>query len=168
MTSALHPARMSAAERLAEIAEILAAGLVRLRVRKSTPLSRDCGESSHTPKSTDVKLTKSCFLSPTYEIRTKSAKSRGSEKDGRRERILGLRRGAAVQSFVREGQCLLGIFPPRRADREYLVRCDWRRERNRNPTFSGLWINVGRLPVHPRSAPDVQFRVMTQGRSPVR
>ena len=36
--------RMSAAERLDEIADILAAGLIRLRARQSTPLSRDCGE----------------------------------------------------------------------------------------------------------------------------
>ena len=64
-------------------------------------------------------------------------KSRGLEKDGRRERILGLRRGAAVQSFVREGPCLLGIFARSQAGREYLARCDWRRETNRNPTFSG-------------------------------
>ena len=38
--------RMSAAERLDEIADILAAGLIRLRARKSSPLSRDHGESS--------------------------------------------------------------------------------------------------------------------------
>ena len=37
---------MSAAERLAEIAEILAAGLIRLRARQSSHLSPDCGESS--------------------------------------------------------------------------------------------------------------------------
>ena len=42
----LHPSHMSAAERLAEIAEILAAGLMRLRARKSSPLSADRGESS--------------------------------------------------------------------------------------------------------------------------
>jgi len=36
---------MSAAERLDEIAEILAAGLVRLRARKSSSISADCGES---------------------------------------------------------------------------------------------------------------------------
>ena len=42
----LHPRHMSAAERLDEIADILAAGLIRLRERKSTPLSRDRGESS--------------------------------------------------------------------------------------------------------------------------
>ena len=34
------------AERLDEIADILAAGLIRLRARKSSPLSRDRGESS--------------------------------------------------------------------------------------------------------------------------
>jgi hypothetical protein len=42
----LHPRHMSAAERLDEIADILAAGLIRLRARKSSALSRDRGESS--------------------------------------------------------------------------------------------------------------------------
>jgi hypothetical protein len=42
----LHPRHMSAAERLDEIADILAAGLTRLRARKSSGLSRDRGESS--------------------------------------------------------------------------------------------------------------------------
>jgi hypothetical protein len=42
----LHPEEMTPAERLAEIAEILAAGLMRLRARKSTPLSAHPGESS--------------------------------------------------------------------------------------------------------------------------
>jgi hypothetical protein len=42
----LHPDRMTPAERLDEIAEILAAGLMSLRVRKSSPLSRDPEESS--------------------------------------------------------------------------------------------------------------------------
>jgi hypothetical protein len=42
----LHPEEMTPADRLAEIAEILAAGLVRLRAGQSTPLSRDGGESS--------------------------------------------------------------------------------------------------------------------------
>ena len=42
----LSPDRMSAAERLAEIAEILAAGLMRLRARQSSHLSADHGESS--------------------------------------------------------------------------------------------------------------------------
>jgi hypothetical protein len=37
---------LSAPERLAEIAEILAAGLMRLRARQSSHLSPDCGESS--------------------------------------------------------------------------------------------------------------------------
>jgi hypothetical protein len=46
MYNALDPRRLSAAERLDEIAEILAAGLMRLRARKSSPLSRDHGESS--------------------------------------------------------------------------------------------------------------------------
>ena len=36
----------SHAERLAEIAEILAAGLMRLWARQSSPLSPDCGEIS--------------------------------------------------------------------------------------------------------------------------
>jgi hypothetical protein len=42
----LSPDQMSTAERHDEIAEILAAGLMRLRARKSSPLSRDHGESS--------------------------------------------------------------------------------------------------------------------------
>ena len=37
---------MTAAERLDEIAEILAAGLIRLRARKSSQISADRGESS--------------------------------------------------------------------------------------------------------------------------
>jgi hypothetical protein len=43
--NAVHPDRMTSDERIAEIAEILAAGLMRLRARKSSPLSRDHGES---------------------------------------------------------------------------------------------------------------------------
>ena len=46
MSNALHPDLMSAAERLDEIAEILAAGLMRLRARQSTPLFPDGGDSS--------------------------------------------------------------------------------------------------------------------------
>ena len=46
MNNALHPSHMSAADRLAEVAEILAIGLMRLRARKSTPLSPHSGESS--------------------------------------------------------------------------------------------------------------------------
>lgn len=46
MSNALDPQRMTPAERLDEIAEILAAALMRLRARKSSPLSADCGESS--------------------------------------------------------------------------------------------------------------------------
>ena len=42
----LHTSRMSAAERLDEVAEILAAGLMRLRARQSSPLSARYGESS--------------------------------------------------------------------------------------------------------------------------
>jgi hypothetical protein len=42
----IDPERLSAAERLDEIAEILAAGLMRLKARKSTPLSAHSGESS--------------------------------------------------------------------------------------------------------------------------
>ncbi len=44
--NALHPSHMSAAERLDEIAEILATGLMRLRARQSSPLSGSIGESS--------------------------------------------------------------------------------------------------------------------------
>ena len=42
----IHPSDMTAVERLAEIAEILAAGLIRLRARKSSELSPIRGESS--------------------------------------------------------------------------------------------------------------------------
>jgi hypothetical protein len=43
--NALHPNRMSTAERLDELASILAAGLIRLRARKSRQLSVDQGDS---------------------------------------------------------------------------------------------------------------------------
>jgi hypothetical protein len=46
MHNAIRADRLSAAERLDEISEILAAGLMRLRARKSSPLSPDHGESS--------------------------------------------------------------------------------------------------------------------------
>lgn len=46
MSNPLRPDLMAPAERLDEIAEILAAGLMRLRARKSSPLSRDSGVSS--------------------------------------------------------------------------------------------------------------------------
>jgi hypothetical protein len=42
----LNPNRMTPAERLDEIAEILAAGLIRIRARQSTPLSAERRESS--------------------------------------------------------------------------------------------------------------------------
>ena len=40
----LHPDHMAPAERVAEIAEILARGLIRLRARKSSPLTPDRGD----------------------------------------------------------------------------------------------------------------------------
>lgn len=46
MHNALSPNRMTAAERLDEVAEILAAGALRLMARKSSPLSADGGDSS--------------------------------------------------------------------------------------------------------------------------
>jgi hypothetical protein len=46
MINGLRPDLMSPAERLAEIAEILATGLVRLRARQSTSLLPPPGESS--------------------------------------------------------------------------------------------------------------------------
>jgi hypothetical protein len=46
MSNPLRPDLMTPAERLDEIADILAAGLMRLRARKSSSLSRDPGESS--------------------------------------------------------------------------------------------------------------------------
>jgi len=44
--NALKPNLMSAAERLDEVAEILAAGLQRALARQSSAQSDDCGESS--------------------------------------------------------------------------------------------------------------------------
>lgn len=46
MPNPINPAHLSPAERLDEIAEILAAGLMRLKLRKSSHLSADRGESS--------------------------------------------------------------------------------------------------------------------------
>ncbi|TAN64036.1 MAG: hypothetical protein EPN20_08865 [Magnetospirillum sp.] len=46
MALALHPDHMTAAERLDEVAEILAAGVQRLVARKSTRLSAERGDSS--------------------------------------------------------------------------------------------------------------------------
>jgi len=46
MSNALDPDRMTASERLAEVAGILATGLRRLSARKSSPLFDRCGESS--------------------------------------------------------------------------------------------------------------------------
>jgi hypothetical protein len=46
MPNRIKPARLSPAERLEEIADILAAGLMRLRARKSSQISGDPGESS--------------------------------------------------------------------------------------------------------------------------
>ena len=45
MMSPLHPDDMTATKRLAELAEILARGLVRLHARKSSPLSADDRDS---------------------------------------------------------------------------------------------------------------------------
>lgn len=45
MTNPIHPKHLSAAERLAELAGILATGLVRLRSPKSSGLSVDRGDS---------------------------------------------------------------------------------------------------------------------------
>jgi hypothetical protein len=44
--NALKPDLITAGERLDEVAQILAAGLMRLMLRQSTPLSADLGESS--------------------------------------------------------------------------------------------------------------------------
>ena len=46
MHNALHPRHMTAAERLDEVAEILAAGAMRLLARKSSRLSAERGDSS--------------------------------------------------------------------------------------------------------------------------
>jgi len=44
--NALGPEQMTPAERLGEIADILALGLIRLQARKSSPIVADGGESS--------------------------------------------------------------------------------------------------------------------------
>ena len=85
------------------------------------------GTPNDLSKSAEVRLSKSAFVPATYKNRTKSAESRGLEKDDRRERIFELGRLRAVQRFAREGPCLLGIFPLSQAGREYFARCDWRR-----------------------------------------
>lgn len=41
----LHPNRMSPAERLAELGRLLAAGLIRMKARQSSPLSADRAET---------------------------------------------------------------------------------------------------------------------------
>jgi hypothetical protein len=46
MSSAIKPDSLRPDDRLTEIAQILAAGLMRLRNRQSTPLSGDQGEGS--------------------------------------------------------------------------------------------------------------------------
>jgi hypothetical protein len=46
MHNGIDPDRLTPAERLNEIAEILATGLMRLNLRKSSPLSPHNGESS--------------------------------------------------------------------------------------------------------------------------
>ena len=46
MTTATKPYAMSAAERLDEVADILAGGLTRLRARQSSALPADSGDSS--------------------------------------------------------------------------------------------------------------------------
>lgn len=46
MRNALDPERMSADERLREVGEILAAGLLRLRARRREALAADTGELS--------------------------------------------------------------------------------------------------------------------------
>ena len=68
------------------------------------------GAPTDLSKSTEIWLTKSELISATYGIRTELAKSRGLEKDGRRERNFTLGRLRAVHSFAREGPCLLGIL----------------------------------------------------------
>ena len=46
LANSLDPNRMTPAERLAELGRILAAGLIRMRAGKSSPLSADRGEST--------------------------------------------------------------------------------------------------------------------------
>lgn len=41
----INPALLSPADRLAELADILARGVIRLRARQSTGISADCGDT---------------------------------------------------------------------------------------------------------------------------
>ena len=68
------------------------------------------GAPSDLSKSTEIWLPKIAILSASYEIRTKSTQSRGLEKDGRRERLLGLRRGAAVAELCTRRPVFIGDF----------------------------------------------------------
>jgi hypothetical protein len=81
-------------------------------------------------------------ISAAYKSRTKYAKSRDLEKEASREGI-GSRQGCRSTKLCARKPTLIGDFYLLRADRKYLARCDWRRERNRDPTFSGLWITGG-------------------------
>ena len=46
LANSLDPYRMTPAERLAELGRILAAGLIRMKARQSSPISADRGEST--------------------------------------------------------------------------------------------------------------------------
>src|SRR5262245_33231248 len=109
-------------------------------------------------KSAQLRLPKNVEISGDYKFRTKTAKYRALEKSARRERISGLSARLAVQRFADSYRCLLKFFARWRAGREWLVRCNWRRDRNRNPTFSrwthatqrncaqcSVWIHIGGL-----------------------
>lgn len=60
------------------------------------------------PNSTDRVDPKRYASSDIYEFRTKTARSGGSEKNSRRERISGLHECVEVRRLAREGPCLLG------------------------------------------------------------
>ena len=99
------------------------------------------GTPSDLSKSTEVRLTKSCLSSATYEIRTKPAKSRGLEKGGRRERILGLAGVPQCRGLRANARVYWGFLRAREPAENIWRGCDWRSETNRDPTLSRLWIS---------------------------
>src|SRR5437879_578729 len=92
-------------------------------------------------------------ISMTYEFRTKSAKSRGLEKGGRRERISGLSAPAAVLRSGRECPPLLGFGARSRARREGWRQSYWRREWDSNPRYAFTYTRFPSVRLKPLGHP---------------
>ena len=80
-------------------------------------------------KSAEVIASENDVKTAAYEIRTKSGECGGLEKNGHRERILGLGSCVAMRRSLHEGPCLLGIRARSQAGGERWTRTDWRRIR---------------------------------------